>query len=50
MNTVNPPERVIQDLRTRLAAAEKAASIWKWITLVLLFGPAVLMIFLLALG
>ena len=32
------------------SAGEREASIWKWITLVLLFGPAVLMIFLLALG
>lgn len=50
MNTENSHDRVILDLRTRLAAAEKSAAIWKWITLVLLFGPAVLMIFLLALG
>ncbi|MEW6292772.1 MAG: hypothetical protein AB1544_05640 [Pseudomonadota bacterium] len=50
MNTEISRDRVILDLRTRLAAAERSASIWKWITLVLLFGPAVLTIFLLALG
>ena len=42
MNTENSPERVIQDLRTRLAAAEKTLVIWKWATLFLLAGPAAL--------